>query len=169
MYLLIECCRSLEVIGYGGQVLAYVFVNVKGNNLQKARKRIKVTLLAHPAVGGFVSHCGWNSLLESLWFGVPAVTWPIYAEQQVNAFEMVVELGLVVEIQLEYKKDLFKIKADTVTTKEIESGIRLLMEDNEVRTKVKEMREKSRASVAVGGSSYTSVGCFIQDIIRNVS
>ncbi|KAF5816567.1 putative anthocyanidin 3-O-glucosyltransferase [Helianthus annuus] len=54
----------------------------------------QVALLAHEAVGGFVSHCGWNSILESLWFGVPTAAWPMYSEQPLNAFEMVVELGL---------------------------------------------------------------------------
>ncbi|KAF2319833.1 hypothetical protein GH714_019518 [Hevea brasiliensis] len=53
----------------------------------------QAAILAHPAVGGFVSHCGWNSVLESLWFGVPIATWPMYGEQQFNAFEMVIELG----------------------------------------------------------------------------
>lgn len=79
----------------------------------------------------FIFRCGiWfapnrNSLLESLWFGVPLATWPIYAEQKLNAFEMVVELGLAVEIKLDYEKDLFYPKADTVIVIaiEIENGI----------------------------------------------
>ena len=37
-------------------------------------------VLAHQATGGFVSHCGWNSTLESIYFGVPIATWPLYAE-----------------------------------------------------------------------------------------
>ncbi|KAI3829070.1 hypothetical protein L1987_03184 [Smallanthus sonchifolius] len=132
----------------------------------------QVAVLSHNAVGGFVSHCGWNSLLESLWFGVPSATWPVYAEQQMNAFGMVVELGLAVEIRLDYRKDAFAPKANTVTVvtaEEIESGIRRVMEDNKVRTKVKEMSVKSRFAVAEGGSSYASVGCLIQDFIKNVS
>ncbi|PON42261.1 UDP-glucuronosyl/UDP-glucosyltransferase [Parasponia andersonii] len=47
-----------------------------------------------PAIGVFASHCGWNSILENSWQGIPIATWPIYAEQQMNAFEMVKELGL---------------------------------------------------------------------------
>ncbi|GKC63104.1 hypothetical protein Tco_1095702 [Tanacetum coccineum] len=113
----------------------------------------------------------WNSLLESLWFGVPLATWPIFAEQQINAFEMVVELGLSVEIKLDYRKNSNNPKAHTVivTADEIESGIRRLMKDNDIKTKVKEMSNKSRAAVAEGGSSYASVGCLIQDFIRNLS
>ncbi|KAI3756720.1 hypothetical protein L1987_56542 [Smallanthus sonchifolius] len=109
----------------------------------------QVAVLAHRAVGGFVSHCGWNSLLESIWFGVPVVVWPMYAEQPINAFEMVVELGLAVEIKLDYRKDLFNPMAETVivTTEEIEIGIRRLMEDDSIRTKVKMMSSQSRSTV----------------------
>ncbi|MFS7924704.1 putative anthocyanidin 3-O-glucosyltransferase [Helianthus anomalus] len=131
----------------------------------------QVALLAHSAVGGFVSHCGWNSVLESIWFGVPVATWPVYAEQQMNAFEMVVELGLSVEIKCDYIRDLFDPKAKTpiVSAEVIQNGIRRVMEDKEVRRKAKEMSEKSRAAVAKGGSSYAAVGNLIQDFISNIS
>ncbi|KAJ0860387.1 putative flavonol 3-O-glucosyltransferase [Helianthus annuus] len=133
----------------------------------------QVAVLAHDAVGGFVSHCGWNSLLESLWFGVPSATWPMYGEQQMNAFEMVVDLGLAVEIKLDYEKDVFNPfnpkanKIINVTAGEIESGIRRVMEDNEVRVRVKEMSAKSRAAVVEGGSSYAFVRRLLQDFIRD--
>ncbi|KAK1418864.1 hypothetical protein QVD17_28012 [Tagetes erecta] len=134
----------------------------------------QVAALAHDAVGGFVSHCGWNSVLESLWFGVPLAAWPMYAEQQMNAFEMVVDLGLAVEIKLDYKNNIFNRKDTTnatsnVTAKEIENGIRRVMEDKEVRTKVKETSAKSRSAVAEGGSSYASVSSLIEDFIKNVN
>uniref|UniRef100_A0A8I6Z8R1 Glycosyltransferase n=1 Tax=Hordeum vulgare subsp. vulgare TaxID=112509 RepID=A0A8I6Z8R1_HORVV len=45
----------------------------------------QVEILNHAAVGGFVSHCGWNSTLESVAAGVPMVAWPLYAEQRMNA------------------------------------------------------------------------------------
>ncbi|TXG74361.1 hypothetical protein EZV62_002940 [Acer yangbiense] len=75
----------------------------------------QVEVLAHKAIGGFVSHCGWNSILESLWYGVPIVTWPLYAEQQLNAFRMVKELGLAVELRLDSRMN----NGDLVTADEI--------------------------------------------------
>ncbi|KAF5816571.1 putative flavonol 3-O-glucosyltransferase [Helianthus annuus] len=131
----------------------------------------QVAVLGHRAVGGFVSHCGWNSLLESLWFSVPVATWPMYAEQQINAFEMVVELGLSVEIKLDYKRDSFIPMAESVVVpaEEIETGIGRLMEDDLVRAKVKKMSEKSRSTVLEGGSSYAYFGSLIQDLITNIS
>lgn len=127
----------------------------------------QVALLGHEAVGGFVSHCGWNSMLESLWFGVPTATWPLYTEQHMNAFEMVVELGLAVDIKLNSMDNMFHREGNTVivTAEEIESGIRRLMADEEVRAKVKKMSKMSRATVVEGGSSYASVGRLIQDFI----
>ncbi|XP_034700932.1 anthocyanidin 3-O-glucosyltransferase 2-like [Vitis riparia] len=49
----------------------------------------QMAILAHPAIGGFVSHCGWNSILESLWYGVPTAARSMYADQQLNAFQIV--------------------------------------------------------------------------------
>ncbi|XP_057991041.1 anthocyanidin 3-O-glucosyltransferase 2 [Hevea brasiliensis] len=126
----------------------------------------QVAILAHPAIGGFVSHCGWNSVLESIWFGVPIATWPIYAEQQFNAFEMVIELGLAVEIKMDYSKESGMI----VNCDEIERGIRCLMEnDSEKRKKVKEMSEKSRMALIEGGSSYHWLGRLIEDVMDTLA
>ncbi|BFG25774.1 hypothetical protein CerSpe_120480 [Prunus speciosa] len=121
----------------------------------------QVAILAHPAVGGFVSHCGWNSTLESLWYGVPIATWPLYAEQQLNAFGLVKELGLGVEIKIDYVKDSDVV----VSAEEIERGIRQVMEkDSDIRERVKEISEKGKKALTDGGSSYSSLGRFLDQI-----
>ncbi|KAF2305934.1 hypothetical protein GH714_008988 [Hevea brasiliensis] len=108
----------------------------------------QVAILAHAAIGGFVSHCGWNSILESIWFGVPIATWPMYAEQQFNAFLMVTELGLGVEIKMDYRRESEII----VSAQDIERGIRCVMEhDSEIRKRVKEMSENSKKALKDDG------------------
>lgn len=101
-----------------------------------------VQVLAHKATGGFVSHCGWNSILESMWHGVPIVTWTISAEEQLNAFRMVRELGLAEELRLDYRKG----SDELVVADEIENTVTRVMDRNsEVRKKVKDMVEKRRS------------------------
>ncbi|XP_049372056.1 beta-D-glucosyl crocetin beta-1,6-glucosyltransferase-like [Solanum verrucosum] len=54
-------------------------------------------ILNHPSTGGFISHCGWNSVMESIDFGVPIIAMPMHLEQPMNA-RLIVELGVAVEI-----------------------------------------------------------------------
>ncbi|KAF5185752.1 Udp-glycosyltransferase [Thalictrum thalictroides] len=119
----------------------------------------QVEILAHKAIGGFVSHCGWNSVLESLWFGVPILTWPLAAEQKVNGFELAKDLGLAVELKDE--------KDDLVVADVIERGVRsiILEGGGEVRRKVKEMSNKCREAVMEGGSSWSTLGSLIEDLL----
>ena len=133
---------------------------IKGKGMICSGWAPQVEILAHKAVGGFVSHCGWNSILESLWYGVPIVTWPMYAEQQLNAFRMVKEMGLAVELRLDYKSG-----GDLVMADEIESAVRHVMDDIEVRKKVKEMGETARKALMDGGSSFNSIGQLLEDMI----
>uniref|UniRef100_A0A7N0RGY8 Glycosyltransferase n=1 Tax=Kalanchoe fedtschenkoi TaxID=63787 RepID=A0A7N0RGY8_KALFE len=126
----------------------------------------QVEILAHKSVGGFVTHCGWNSTLESIWFGVPTVAWPLYAEQQINAFQMVKDLGLAIELKIDY--NIFKDAL--VPAAEIENAVRLLMAKDgyglEIRKRVKDMSERSRAAVAAGGSSFETIGALINKMLN---
>lgn len=45
----------------------------------------QIQVLEHSSTGGFLSHCGWNSVLESVVYGVPVIAWPLFAEQGMNA------------------------------------------------------------------------------------
>ncbi|KAL3646194.1 hypothetical protein CASFOL_011374 [Castilleja foliolosa] len=128
----------------------------------------QVAVLSHRAVGGFVSHCGWNSTLESIWCGVPMAVWPLYAEQSTNAFQLVRELGVGVEINMEYKYDFMGANM-IVRADEIENGIRLLMEkESDVRVKIEDLKVKSRMAVEENGSSFEFVGRFINDVMGNI-
>ncbi|KAK9013210.1 hypothetical protein V6N11_041228 [Hibiscus sabdariffa] len=128
----------------------------------------QVAILGHPATGGFVSHCGWNSTLESIWYGIPMAAWPLYAEQQMNALALVRELRLAVEIKMDYKAADDEV--EIVKAEKIEKVIRWLMEqDNDVRKRMKEMSDKSRKVLLDSGSSHSTVCRFIDDVMDNMS
>lgn len=129
----------------------------------------QTAVLESHAIGGFVTHCGWNSILESVWFGVPTAVWPIFAEQQFNAFQMVEELGLAVDIKKEYRRDSLLEEPEMVTAEEIEKGIKCVMEqDSEMRTRVMEMKDKLRTALLDGGSSKAAVKMFVKDVVENI-
>ncbi|ESW12765.1 hypothetical protein PHAVU_008G140500 [Phaseolus vulgaris] len=63
----------------------------------------QVQVLGHSSVGGFLSHCGWNSTLESVLEGVPLITWPLFAEQRMNA--VMLSDGLKVALRPTFNDD----------------------------------------------------------------
>ncbi|XP_022873157.1 beta-D-glucosyl crocetin beta-1,6-glucosyltransferase-like [Olea europaea var. sylvestris] len=85
-------------------------------------------ILAHPSIGGFVSHCGWSSILESIYFGVPVIAMPLKLDQPLNA-RLVVEAGVSVEVarnkNREFKRDeIAKAITKVVVEKSTGEGIR---------------------------------------------
>lgn len=93
------------------------------------------------------------------WYGVPILTWPLYAEQKLNAFQMVRDLGLGVELRTDYKHN----GGDFVTADEIVKAVRLVMEgEGDIRKRVEEMSELRRKAVDDGGSSSASFGSLIE-------
>lgn len=58
----------------------------------------QVSILNHRAVGGFLSHCGWNSVLEAIVSGVTILGWPMEADQFVNAKLLVDYMGVAIRV-----------------------------------------------------------------------
>ncbi|XP_073055496.1 flavanone 7-O-glucoside 2''-O-beta-L-rhamnosyltransferase-like [Primulina eburnea] len=54
-------------------------------------------ILSHSSVGGFLTHCGWNSILEAMTYGVPVIGMPMKLEHPINS-RLTVELGIGVEV-----------------------------------------------------------------------
>ncbi|TMW83836.1 hypothetical protein EJD97_000630 [Solanum chilense] len=127
----------------------------------------QVDILAHKATGAFVSHCGWNSTIESVWHGVPIVAWPLYAEQHINAFQLVRDLEVAVELTMNYRmRD--SDHSEIVKAEEMEKAIRLIMDsENPLRKRVKEMGEICRNALTEGGSSFISLGRFLETILNS--
>ncbi|CAK9135699.1 unnamed protein product [Ilex paraguariensis] len=111
-------------------------------------------VLSHPAIGGFLTHSGWNSTLESIVSGVPMICWPYYADQQVNSRLV----GEVWKIGMDMK--------DTCDRVMVEKMIGNLMEvrRDEFFRSANQMAKLARRSVGEGGSSYCSLDRLIEDI-----
>ncbi|KAK6115477.1 hypothetical protein DH2020_007746 [Rehmannia glutinosa] len=62
-------------------------------------------VLNHPSIGGFLTHSGWNSTLESICSGVPMICWPFFAEQQTNCWYSCAKWGIGMEIDADVKRD----------------------------------------------------------------
>lgn len=105
-------------------------------------------VLAHPAVGGFWTHNGWNSTLESICEEVPMICSPCFGDQRVNARYV----SHVWKIGVQIEKGLERV--------EIEMAIKRLMvgkEAKEIRKRIKALKEQADHCLKEGGSSHESL------------
>lgn len=112
----------------------------------------QVAVLSHESVGGFVTHCGWNSVLEAVSAGVPMVAWPLYAEQKFNRVVMVEDLKLA--LPLDMSEEGF------VTATELEKRVTELMKSENgrlVREVVKAKKEEAKMAMSEGGTSHAAL------------
>ncbi|KAL1534592.1 UDP-glucose flavonoid 3-O-glucosyltransferase 7-like [Salvia divinorum] len=126
----------------------------------------QVQILSHAAVGGFVTHCGWNSVLEGVAAGVPMVTWPLSAEQFFNEKLVAEVLGTGVPVGVEEWSKRTDERA-AIGREKIASAVARLMvgeEGERMRSRARELGEVGRRAVEEGGSSYTDFDCLMEEI-----
>ncbi|XP_062120303.1 UDP-glycosyltransferase 88A1-like [Humulus lupulus] len=112
----------------------------------------QVEVLNHESVGGFVTHCGWNSVLEAVCAGVPMVAWPLYAEQRFNRVVLVEEIKIV--LPMNGSPDGF------VSADEVEKRVNELMNSergDSVRNMGLRMKNEAKAALTNGGSSQVAL------------
>jgi UDP:flavonoid glycosyltransferase YjiC (YdhE family) len=110
-------------------------------------------ILQHPSTGGFLSHCGWNSSLESILSGVPMIAWPLYAEQKMNATMLEEVIGVAIRPKVAPTEGV-------VGREEIETMVRHVMEGQEgkaMRGRVRELKISGEKALTEGGSSFTAM------------
>ncbi|XP_059443673.1 anthocyanidin 5,3-O-glucosyltransferase-like [Corylus avellana] len=115
----------------------------------------QMDVLSHDSVGGFVTHCGWNSVLEAVCAGVPMIAWPLYAEQKMNMVFMVKEMKVAVALTATNESE-----DGFVSAGELEKRVRELMESDrgkEVRERVLGIRNGAVATMKEGGSSLVAL------------
>ncbi|KMT08735.1 hypothetical protein BVRB_6g140060 [Beta vulgaris subsp. vulgaris] len=117
----------------------------------------QVEILNHKAVGGFVSHCGWNSLLESIMAGVMLLTWPMEADQFVNT-----------KLLVEYTGSAVKLCEGENTVPDTDELARIINEslgqDIPQKAMAKAMRERALQEVKTGGSSSTNLDELVKEL-----
>ncbi|KAG6521841.1 hypothetical protein ZIOFF_018974 [Zingiber officinale] len=125
-------------------------------------------ILNNEAVGGFVTHCGWNSCLEAVAAGVPMVTWPLHSEQFLNEKLLVEELRIGVPVGATVcslkgdERILVKAEAITRTVGEVMGSGE---EVQARRERVATLREMAAKAVAEGGTSYLDMDNLLDDLI----
>lgn len=133
----------------------------------------QVLILNHPAVGGFMTHCGWNSVLESVSSGVPMITWPLFAEQFYNGNFVLthwkIGVGVGVESGLawgEEEKIGVLVRRDRVEKVVSQFMINGGEEVEGMRKRASKLSELAKIAVSKGNSSYVNVGLLIDDLLN---
>ncbi|KAL6583839.1 hypothetical protein OROMI_003128 [Orobanche minor] len=122
----------------------------------------QVEILRHGGVKGFLSHCGWNSVLESISAAVPMIALPFMAEQHLNARFVAEEVGVGLRIMPEGGS-----VRGFVTAEEVERMVRELMSGEEgaaARRKAAEYGGAACESMKEGGSSIITLDLLIAEI-----
>nr|GMD65837.1 crocetin glucosyltransferase, chloroplastic-like [Ipomoea batatas] len=117
----------------------------------------QVEVLQHPSIGCFLTHCGWNSTIESLVFGMPVVACPLWSDQCCNA-------KLVQDVW----KTGARVKANEdgiVEARELKRCIECVMgaEGAELRKNAEKWRDLARSSMKDSGSSYLNLKAYVHD------
>lgn len=107
-------------------------------------------VLAHPALGAFFTHSGWNSTLEGITIGIPMLCWAYFADQTINSrfISEVWKMGLDIK--------------DTCDRVIIENTIRDVMEvrRDEFLERAQHMSKLTRKAISEGGTSYSNLNRF---------
>lgn len=132
----------------------------------------QILMLSHPAIGGFITHCGWNSTLEAICSGVPMITWPLFGDQFLNESFVVhvLKVGVKVGVNSPVKWGEEEKTGVIVKKEDVEKAIESLMdeteESDERRKRIAEIAKIAQKALEKGGSSYSNVTLLIQDILE---
>ncbi|KAF3327416.1 UDP-glycosyltransferase 90A1-like protein [Carex littledalei] len=123
----------------------------------------QLQILRHENVRGFMSHCGWNSVLEGISCGIPFIAWPMMADQYFNSKYVVDELKIGIRV---WARD--GTRDGLVVREDIEVAIQELMasdvKSEELRRNVKNLERQARCAVLEeGGSSVTALEQMIRE------
>nr|GMD63114.1 crocetin glucosyltransferase, chloroplastic-like [Ipomoea batatas] len=119
----------------------------------------QVEVLQHPAIGCFLTHCGWNSTIESLVLGMPIVAFPLWSDQICNAklIQDVWKIGMRVKANGEGIVEACELKRCI--------GCVMGEEGAELRKNAMKWRELAKSSMKEYGSSNLNLKAYVNDIL----
>jgi len=129
----------------------------------------QLLILDHPSIGGIVTHCGWNSILESLSVGLPMIAWPMFAEQFYNEKLLVDVLKIGVSVGSKVNKFWSSVDDDDlVRREEIAKAVAVLMgigeESGEMRRRARKLCDAAKNSIEESGPSYNNLMQLIDEL-----
>ncbi|GLJ07793.1 hypothetical protein SUGI_0074170 [Cryptomeria japonica] len=118
----------------------------------------QLVILSHPSVGAFISHCGWNSALESISFGVPILAWPMFGDQHFNS-KLFAELGIGIQ---------FCENRDGIPKEErVKEAVTVALighKRGEIRERAEQLKEMALNAIEREGSSAADLRAFVSDM-----
>ncbi|XP_058755752.1 linamarin synthase 2-like [Vicia villosa] len=115
-------------------------------------------VLAHPSIGVFLTHCGWNSTIESISSGVPTICWPFFSEQQTNCRYLCNIWKTGMEINNDVKRD----EITELVLEMMEGG-----NGKEIKQKSLEWQNIAKNATDFGGSSYNNFHKLITEVLHH--
>ncbi|KAM3340169.1 UDP-glycosyltransferase 89A2 [Capsicum galapagoense] len=118
----------------------------------------QVEILGHRAVGGFLSHCGWNSVLEGIVAGVLILGWPMEADQFINAWWLVDNMKTSVRV----------CEGSNSVPDPIELGLRIseAMSNNLFKERAQKMRDEAFEAIKIGGTSKRDLDWIVRELTQ---
>ncbi|KAL1535967.1 hydroquinone glucosyltransferase [Salvia divinorum] len=155
-------------VSNSGDPLAYLpegfLERTKGRGLVVPFWAPQAQILAHESTGAFLTHCGWNSILESVTNGVPMIAWPLYAEQKMNA--VIVQEDAKVALRARPGEN------DIVDRVQITNLVKGLMEGEEgkgMRSRMRDLKDAAEKSLSENGASTKFLSEFVAKWKSNTS
>ncbi|KAE9460188.1 hypothetical protein C3L33_07887, partial [Rhododendron williamsianum] len=121
-------------------------------------------ILSHRSTGGFLTHCGWNSTLESVVHGVPLIVWPLYAEQKMNAVILTEDVKVALRPKVGENGIVGRV--------EIAKVVKGLMEGEEgkqVRARMRDLKDAAKRVLSADGSLTRSLSELAQKWKNKIS